>query len=296
MKLGDFLNNLAKKVGKENDPALVAILSVSELANRDIADEFATAIDTGLMSLDGAKNNPAVLNHFKPIILKAADDKFALLGEEFGASDEITAEKSTYKKFDILKAKIDAKIQALEAKQGKGGNPEKEAQMTAQIQQLQGQLAQLTDAKKNELETIKQQHTSEMTDMLVRFNLTGKKYANKDLPVEVNTLTAKTLLEAKMRESGAILVNDNGTLKLKQAANPTMDYVDAGFKPVSFNDFSDKILAESKLLEVSGGNPPATPPATPPARIPGGNGGQQQINMSGFTAAMEASMNDVKTN
>ena len=287
MKLGDFLNNLAKKVGKENDPAVIAILSNSDLANRDIADEFANSVDTGLMSLDAAKNNPQVLNHFKPIILKAADDKFALLAEEFGAADEIGAEKSTYKKFDILKAKIDAKIQDLAAKQ-KGANPEKEAQLTAQIQQLQTQLAGITESKTKEIEKLTSKHAGEITNMLFSQALSGKKYANKDLPVEVNTLTAKTLLEAKIKESGAIIVNDGGILKLKQASNPTMDYLDASFKQVTFSDFTDKVLAENKLLEVSGGNPPA--PLVPPVRIPG-----QQQNTSAFDAALQASMNDVKT-
>lgn len=289
MKLGDFLNTLAKKAGKENDPALIALLSNSELANRDIADELAASLDTSLMSLDGAKNNPAVLNHFKPIILKAADDKFAILAEKYGFSDEAAAEKSTYKKFDLLEGKLEAKIAELEKKQGKSANPEKEAQLTAQIQQLQGQMAQLTEQRNKEVESLTTQHESQMTDMLVKFNLTGKKYANKDLPSEVNVLTAKTLLEAKLKESGAILVNENGTLKLKQSANPSMDFVDAGFKPVSFGDFTDKTLADNRLLEVSsGGNPPATPPA--PGRVPG----QLQVNTAGFNAALESSLADIK--
>lgn len=290
MKLGDFLNTLAKKAGKENDPALVAILSSSELANREISDEFANYLDTNLMSLDGAKNNPAILNHFKPVVLKALDDQYSILGEELGISDVISAEKSTYKKLDLIKAKVNETITGLREKQGKGANAEKEAQLAAQIQQLQGQLAKLTDDRKSEVDTLKSQHASAMTDMQVRFALTGKKYANKDLPAEVNTLTAKTLLETKLKEVGAILVNDNGTLKLKQAANPDMDYVDSGFKTIAFNDFTDKLLADNKLLEVSGGGTP--PPATPPAPWvirPSG-----QMNTANFNEALNASLGDLK--
>jgi len=290
MKLGDFLNTIGEKAGKKNDPALIALLSNPALANIEIADDFANSIDTSLMSLDGAKNNVAVLNHFKPIILKAADDKFALLGEKFGFSDEVAAEKSTYKKFDLLESKIEAKIAELEKKQGKTSDPAKEAEYTRQIQELQSKLGALTDQKTKDLEKLTTKHESQMMDMLVKFNLTGKKYANKDLPSEVNVLTAKTLLEAKMKEAGAILVNDGGMLKLKQSANPTMDYVDAGFKQVSFTDFTDKTLADSKLLEVSGGgNPQPTPPAPP--RVPG----QQSINTSAFANALAASQADIKT-
>lgn len=290
MKLGEFLTTLARKSNMENDPALVSILSNSDLANRDIADTFANALDTNLMSLEGAKNNPAVLNHYKPIILKAADDKFTMLAEKFGMSDEISAEKSTYKKFDILESKLEAKISDLEKKQGKATDPQKEAEFTRQIQELQTKLGQLNDQKATELNGLKSQHDSEMTDMLVKFNLTGKKFANKELPIEVNTTVAKTLLEAKLKESGAILVNENGTLKLKQAANPTMDFVDSGFKVVSFSDFTDQTLAANKLLEVSGGGLPPATPATP-QKIPGGG---QQTNMSQFNAAIESAMSDVK--
>jgi len=291
MKLGDFLNTLAKKAGKENDPALVAILSSSELANREISDDLANYLDTNLMSLEGAKNNPALLNHFKPIVLKALDDQYAVLAEELGISDAVSAEKSTYKKLDLLRTKFNETVSELKEKQGKGANAEKEAQLTAQIQHLQGQLAKLTDERKAEVKALKGQHADAITDMMVKFALTGKKYANKDLPAEVNTLTAKTLLEAKLKEVGAVLVNENGVLKLKQAAQPDMDYVDSGYKTVSFNDFTDKLLADNKLLEVSGGGTP--PPAThdvPGVITPGG----QQLNSSQFNEALQASLSDVK--
>ncbi|MBN2787424.1 MAG: hypothetical protein JXQ69_03775 [Paludibacteraceae bacterium] len=290
MKFGDFLNTLAKKVGKENDPALVAILSNSELANRDINDDFANTLDTNLMSLDGAKNNPALLNHFKPVILAGIDNSFAALGNKFELGDDFLTEKSTYKKAEILESKIAAKLAAIEESKSKG-DPAKEAKLQEQLVDLQSKLGQLTDQKTAELNQLKSQHEIQMNDMLVKFNLTGKKYANKDLPMETQTIIAKTLLDAKIKESGAILINDGGVLKLKQAANPTMDYVDAGFKPVSFNDFADKVLADNKLLEVSGGTPPPTQAPAAPRSIsaPG-----QQINSSSFDAALQASQSDVK--
>ena len=126
--------------------------------------------------------------------------------------------------------------------------------------------------------------------MHVKTLLASKKYATKELPIDVNVQVARTLLDAKLKQSGAILVRDaDGTLKLKQAANPEMDYVDAGYKPVTFADFADKTLAESKLLDVS----PETPPAPrhqqqPPQTIPGNS-----VNRGKFDAALQASMADV---
>lgn len=290
MKFGDFLNNLAKKAGKENDPALVAILSSSELANREIDDEFANHVDNNLMSLDGAKNNASLLNHFKPIVLKALDDQYAILSEELGIADVVGAEKSTYKKLDLLKSKYSSMITELKEKKGKGND--NEAQLTEQIKQLQGQLSKLTEQSKTELDGLKNAHSNEMNDMLVKFALTGKKYAMKDVPVDVNVLTAKNLLQAELKKASAVIVNDNGVLKLKQESNPTLDYYDSTHKNISFDDFTNQVLANNKLLEVSGGgkdNPPATQPPTP-TTIPGG----QQNNMSKFNEAMAASLEDAK--
>ncbi len=91
MTLGDLLNTLASKCGLQQDQALIDLLSSSELAHSEVNDEFARRLDTGLMSLEGAKNNREVLNHLKPIILKAADDKFAVLAEKYGIADAMNA-------------------------------------------------------------------------------------------------------------------------------------------------------------------------------------------------------------
>ena len=67
----------------------------------------------------------------------------------------------------------------------------------------------------------------------------------------MNIRLARQIIDDKLQKQGAVLIRENGELKLKQSANPEMDYVDAGFKPVSFSDFTDTVLAENKLLDVS---------------------------------------------
>ena len=251
MKLGDFLTTLARKSNMEAAPHLISLLSNSEIANREIADEFAHSLDTNLMSLEGAKNNPAVLNHYKPIILKAVDDKFAVIAEKYGISEELLIEKSSYKKFDILEIGIEKKIKELEAKQGTTGDKEKEAKMTAQLQELQGKLQQLNETKAAEISQLTGKYENEITEMFVNNQLASVKFATKDLPASVNTQIARTLIDSQLKTNGAKLVRVDGELRLVQAANPEMAYVDAGFKPVSFSDFSNKVLADNKLLKVS---------------------------------------------
>lgn len=250
MNLGDFLNTLAAKSGMQNDPALVDLLSNSELANQHVSDDFANALDSSLMSLEGAKNNRDLLNHYKPIILKAADEKFAILAEKYGIVNEMQGEQSTYKKIDILENSLAAKMAELESKAGKGAQGEETAKLVKQIENLQKQIIEVQTAKDTELAQLREQHTKQQLDMLVNIELNGKRYANQDLG-DTNITIGRALVEKALKEQNAVLVNEGGVLKLKQADNPQLDYVDSGFKPVTFGDFTNRVLAEKHLLEVS---------------------------------------------
>jgi hypothetical protein len=295
MNLGDFLNNMAAKAGMQNDPALVDLLSSSELANTHIADEFANAMDSSLMSLDGAKNNRDLLNHYKPIVLKAADEKLAILGEEYGIASEMQAEQSTYKKIDLLKNRFAAKMAELESKAGKGAQSEETAKLVKQIENLQKQIVEVQTAKETELAQLREQHTKQQLDMLVNIELNGKRYANHDLG-DTNITIARTLVEKALKEQNAVLVNEGGVLKLKQADNPQLNYVDSGFKPVTFGDFTNRVLAEKHLLEVSaqeddlGGGKRNFPPTSKTVTLRNG----KEVNTSSFDAAIAASMADLE--
>ena len=294
MNLGDFLNTLAAKAGMQNDPGLVDLLSNAELAHAQVSDEFANAMDTGLMSIDGAKNNRDLLNHFKPIILKAADDKLAILAEEYGIASEMQSEQSTYKKIDLLKNKFAAKVAELESKVGKGAQSEETAKLVKQIEGLQKQLIEAQTAKETELATLREQTQKQQLDMLVNFELNGKRYANQDLG-DTNITIARTLVEKALKEHNAILVNENGVLKLKQADNPQLDYVDSGYKQVSFVDFTDRILADKHLLEVSassgsmGGGYKSTPTQQKTVTLRNG----KTADTSSIDASAAASMADL---
>lgn len=271
MTLGDLLNTLAAKIGLQNDPALIDLLSSADLAKHDVSDDLAQRFDTGLMSLDGAKNNRDVLNHLKPIILKAADDKFAILAEKYGIANEMQSEQSTYKKIDLLESALATRLADMEKKAQRNQNTQGEeaAQLTKQIAELQKQLATISATKDNELAEYKKATAKQQLDMLVNFELNGKRYANQDLG-DTNIDIARALITRAMQEQRATLVNDDGKLKLKQTENPSLDFVDSGYKPVSFSDFVNRILADKHMLEVSndhdnnggGGNPAPQQPTT----------------------------------
>ena len=249
MLFGEFLNTMAAKLGAQQNPHLVSLLANNQLTQAEIHDDLANLLNTGLMSLDGAKNNSDVQNHFKPIILKGVDERLDAIAKQFGFETELAAEKSTYKRAEIIASKMQALI---DAEKNKNGQPsEKENQLNQQLQQLQSQLQTAIAAKDGEIAQLKQAHESQLLSMLIDAELGDKPYANDAIPRNVNVMTARNLVDAMLKEKGIIAINDNGTLRLKQAANPTLDYMDEGFKPVSYSSFADKVLADSKMLRVS---------------------------------------------
>jgi hypothetical protein len=288
MKLGDFLNNLARKCNKENDPALVAILSNSELANRDVADEFANAIDRELMSLDGAKNNPLVRTHFASQALNGVDTELLNLATELELGDDVVnqfkTEKNTYNKLRSLKDTI----KSIKDKKIDETDPKKKAEYEQQIQELNAKIATVMDDNKVKIESMNKAHQQEITDYMIKVNLMGKSFANKELPQDVQFTVANTILHNELSKKGAVLVRDGEVLKLKQKDNLDLDYLE-NHKPVTFDDFTNKVLADNKLLAVSGG---AIPPNTPPIPTTISAGGK--TNTVKFDSAMAASMADIK--
>lgn len=285
MKLGDFLNNLALKTGTEIDLTVISNKKLEELNQIELDDTVATTLDSGLMSLDGAKNNPTIANHYKAITLKPFDNKLNALIEKLGLGEDLIKEVSTFKRLELSEAKIEAKIAEIESKQG-GGNKEKEAQLTAQLQKLQGDLTRISEEKTAEISRVQSQYENEITQMHVNTLLSGKKFATKDLPQEVNLSVARTLIDSKLKEAGAQLIRKDGQLKLVQSAIPEMDYFDASNKPVSYAQFVDKVLADNKLLEVNnGGNPTPTPQPMPVNVNP--------VNTAKFNDAAMAAINDL---
>lgn len=295
MTLGDLLNNLATKIGAQNDQGLIDLLSHSEIATREIGDDLAQRFDNGLMSLEGAKNNSDVLKHLKPILLKSADDKFAALAEKFGFKDECAAEKSTYAKFDILERALDAKIAELEKKSGSASG-ENEKKLNQQIADLHQQLATLTATKDKELADYKAAAAKQQMESLINFELNGKRYANQELG-DTNVDIARALITKALEEKGAVLINDGGKLKLKNASSPELDYYDESHKAVSFSDFTNKLLADKHLLEVSddpnhqpGGGGRVSPQQQPSTITING----REVDTGKFDAAVAASAADLE--
>jgi len=257
MKLGDFLNTIAAKSGKQDE--IKDVLNNPALATIEIPDETANAINSGLLTFESAKNNTLLKNHFSASALNGVDTELLATIDALGLGDdvktELTNEKNTYQKQRILTNKIKTAFDNLKnAKQE--GDPKDIEKYTTQINGLQSQLAALKDSHipKSELETLKKLHETEVKDFLVSNFLATKKFANEGVSQDVNVLVAKTLLNQHLESKGALLVKDGAKLKLMQLKEPTLDYYDEQQKAVSFSDFADGVLSANKLLQVSDPN------------------------------------------
>ncbi len=292
MKLGDFLNNQATKLGLQNNPALVSILSNSDLANREIEDDFANLLNNGLISVDGAKNNLGLKNHFSATILNGIDAK---LLEDIDLDEEtlsaVQAEKSTYNKISIVKNALKSEIEKL--KNGGSEDKTKKAEIEKQIKDLNNQLLTAKQKHQEELSSLKSQYDSEIQDFLFTNHLAGKAYANKDLTAEENTIFAKTLIAKELKDKGAIMVKDGNKLVLKNASSPELDFYDDN-KPITAYDFFDKVLASKKMLAVNGNTTPQSQQQQQPTqqqfRAPA-----EDVKMRPFMNAMQSAQNDLNS-
>jgi hypothetical protein len=290
MKLGDFLNTIAGKTGKTEE--IKAVLNNTALATIEIDDALANDINSALLTIEGAKNNQALKAHFSTLALNGVDaeilNSIEALGFDDAVKTELLGEKNTYQKHRKLTAEIKKTVEALKVATQKD-DPKMIEKYTAQINKLQSELSGVKESHipKSELETLKKQHEGELTNFIVRNTLSTKKYANETVSPDINIEFANVVLSRALAEKGVVLVKDGNVLKLKQAADPALDYYDGQQKAVACGDFVDKTLADAKILAVS--DPKKTTPVTPVQSFPA-----NQTPVFDNSAAASAAINGLK--
>lgn len=251
-KLGTLISSLAVKAGIDaNSPALIDLLSKAELSNTEIADEIGNALDTSLISLEAAKHNPALKSHYFAQALNGIDAEAGRIMDEYGFEEdlkaEVLSEKGTPKRISALAAKI----KALEEKKAGAANKDK-PDLTAKINDMQREKADLAKAMDAKIAEIQATHQSEMTGFAVKNILAAKKYAAEHLPTDVNITTADVVLNRELATQGAKIVRENGALKLVSAQDSQMDFYDKSNNRLTVEQFIDGVLAQNKLLAANG--------------------------------------------
>ena len=251
---GQLVELLAQKTNIDASE-LTELFQIKADVSDDVFTKFETKFAT-LIDINDAKHNNDLHKHFKALSLNPFDK---LINEaiEQGLVDEdvandLKANVNTYDKAKKLITKLsEPKVQS----QAKDSEP-----LKAEIKKLNDEVLKTKETYENQIRDLKAQSESKLMQFQIDTMLSGKEYANKDLPKNVQILTAKTLLEQELASKKAKVVMTENGLKLVNAETPELDFTDSN-KTVQFNDFVDSVLASNKLLQVSA--PPATVVKTP---------------------------------
>lgn len=251
---GQLVELLAQKANIDASE-LTELFQIKADVSDDVFTKFESKLAT-LIDINDAKHNNDLHKHFKALSLNPFDK---LINEaiEQGLVDEDTANDlkanvNTYDKAKKLISKLsEPKVQA----QAKDSEP-----LKAEIKKLNDEVLKTKELYESQIKDLNKQSESKLMQFQIDTLLSGKEYANKDLPKNVQILTAKTLLEQELATKKAKVVMTDSGLKLVNAETPELDFTDSN-KTVQFNDFVDRVLASNKLLQVSA--PPTTVVKTP---------------------------------
>jgi len=248
MKLGIFLASVATKFGIDTtSPEFAEVLASGTEIPDNIANLYVN--NNGLMTLEAAKNNPLLKNHFTATVLNPIDSNLDALMTEFELPDEIKAElkgnPNTYQRVPAVVRKIQELIIQRAGASGKAKDD-----LTNQINALQQKLATSETAMQTTLAQKEEAHMNEMKDLLLDAIISGKKLNTSAFPAETIKMIARKFVDDALVNKGVKIKNVNRTLQLKQAAEEALDYYENN-APVSVDSFVEQVLANNKLLAVT---------------------------------------------
>lgn len=279
VKIATLLKKLLNEAGiKDDDKDLLDVLS----SPAEIEDRLVTAIENNpnSVTLENAKSHPEISKHFNAKIFNGMDAKILTLAEENGLDtasiDEIKAEKNSYAKLALLNKKLTDSITS------KHKTPAEKQALVDEVSRLNKEILDTKTSSNSAIQKAKDEAEKEITEYAINSYLSAQPYANEEIPKEVNVLTARTLLGRELASKEVAIRRENGELKLYNAKNPDLVFLENN-KPISFSDLSTSILANNKLLKVTGQASPKAPVKTP-QQTPGG----KQLDASKYTTALDA--------
>lgn len=254
--LGKLLITLLSSANFDVEGKADSLKDISTL-DIEIPDEAAAALKSNLMTVESAKNNLDLRNHFRAEALNAIDAKLEEFGKEYGFPDdvfsEIKKEDSSYKRMILALNKV-KDLESAKA-QGKGSKADDETlkNLKSEIERLNNEIVSERNSAQAKIDEAQRKAESSIIDFAMNAELASKNYANGKLDKAVNITVAKTLVDRALAEAGAKLMrSEDGSLKLVQVAEPSMDFMRENQK-IAFGKFVDETLGKSNILQVSDG-------------------------------------------
>jgi outer membrane murein-binding lipoprotein Lpp len=289
-KASDFFRILASITGNGKAAELEPLLD--KLKDIDIPDTIATGINNNILTMESAKNNSTLHDHFNALALNGVDTELERYMNEKNVdpkvAEAIKGEKKTAKRAILLAEKL----RELEASKINATGGEKKA-LQDKIDELSTQVATLNTSVVKEREErdrlvaeAKANFTNELKNIHIDNHFKGYKYANDKIPLSVHTLTAKSLQEQKFKELGLKTAFDPETGEVKLLTTKDQVYYKDNI-PVDYKTFTDQLLADNHLLQVKEAAPAAAAQQQQQRIIQPANG--RTLNTEAFQAALAES-------
>ena len=255
--LGDFINNLAKQAGiPADDKQLIDVLSSDAVRTTSIPDDLAGNINKAFYTLDAARNNDTLKDHYYALFAKGGEAHLRRLSDEMGwdsaTVEAIMAEKN-------LMGKYAKAVETVKATAAKTAKPAKEVE--EQISKLHADLKAAQEAAKSAVEQERSAWVNRLQSQAINGTLASFDYG-LDLPKEIAIDTANALLNRKLAEAKYKVGYDPETNSISLLTEAGMLAYENN-TPVDFKGFASRVLADNKLLKVAApaGGPPQHKPA-----------------------------------
>ena len=255
--LGDFINNLAKQAGiPADDKQLIDVLSSDAVRTTTIPDDLAGNINKAFYTLDAARNNDTLKDHYYALFAKGGEAHLRRLSDEMGwdsaTVDAIMAEKN-------LMGKYAKAVETVKATAAKTAKPAKEVE--EQISKLHADLKAAQEAAKSAVEQERSAWVNRLQSQAINGTLASFEYG-LDIPKEIAIDTANALLNRKLAEAKYKVGYDPETNSISLLTEAGMLAYENN-TPVDFKGFASRVLADNKLLKVAApaGGPPQHKPA-----------------------------------
>ena len=250
--LGEFLNALFTNAGVEIENDTLKNITTKS-ATVEIDQALVDKFNQNYLTLNSAKNNPELKKHFYAVAMNGLDTELETTMTELSLTEdvinEIRGEKSSFKKASLLAKKI----KSLEAEKSSATTKTDKAEIQAKIDSLNAEVVRVRAEKEQAVKEVEARYKNEINDILLSNTFGSYDFA---LPTskDANVKLAKSLFMEEVTKKGYNIALDNNEFKLVTADG--MDVYENNQR-VGFKDFTDRLLAQHKLLKVAGEQTPA---------------------------------------
>lgn len=288
MLFGEFLNTLTPYIGvKQDDESIVKLQQIKDLSTLNVPDEWAAKVNA-MMTLDSARNNTQIRDHYFGIFSNGIDAKVEQIMEALGVDEETANEIKAEKKSVQRVEKLVNKIKDLEAKKaGTKGGDKKEYE--DKITELNNQVKAEKDKTLAEIANVNNTWHDKLRQIEQEKIYSSFEYG-VDLPKDVLVTTVNQLVSKKLADKKYKTVYDADKNIISLKTDSDMEVFENN-TPVNFKDFATAVVSENKLLRTSG---------QPKAAQQSGNGqyvteaAKGGVNTSAFNAAVDDLISKIK--